>query len=516
MKRFILLFWLIYFTPYFAQDGSLDLTFNSTGKLVIPNPNNLQVSPAFYAVAQQSDGKILAAGRDFIVRLNLDGTLDTTFDGDGKKLIVNTSQTTILKDIISIVPLSDGKILISGWSQTKFTVTGTFYKCFGVVKLNSDGSYDTTFDGDGLAICTFNYQQISVPFDMKVQSDGKIVVVGYTEWGSMAYQDFAVARFNANGSLDTTFNSTGKVTFDSNAYDFLYGLDFQSDGKIVVVGKNDPGNAGKDSFFARLNTDGTLDTTFDGDGMKIIAADPSVDYMEDVKIQPDGKILACGAAVIGATDGQWTLIRLNSDGSLDTTFDGDGIAFFGATQWNEYAYKIALQSNGKIIVFGSLVSSSTNDFGVMRLNSDGSVDNSFDGDGKAIVEFGTSANYEVPYAGCLQSDGKILVAGYFQNTAINYAIARLLNSDNATLNTSENLKTKTQIYPNPFTEILNISSENNGLVQFYDTSGKLVATEKLIKGSNSFNKSTLKSGVYIYKIKNTNGEIISSGKIIKQ
>ena len=152
----------------------------------------------------------------------------------------------------------------------------------------------------------------------------------------------------------------------------------------------------------------------------------------------------------------------------------------------------------------------------MRLNSDGSVDNSFDGDGKAIVEFGTSANYEVPYAGCLQSDGKILVAGYFQNTAINYAIARLLNSDNATLNTSENLKTKTQIYPNPFTEILNISSENIGVVQFFDTSGKLVATEKLSKGKNSFKKSTLKSGVYIYKIKNTNGEIISSGKIIKQ
>jgi uncharacterized delta-60 repeat protein len=186
-----------------------------------------------------------------------------------------------------------------------------------VARYNANGSLDTSFDGDGKLTTAFVSD--GVAHDVAVQSDGKIVVAGYTYSGSN--NDFAVVRYNADGSLDTSFGAGGKVITDfGSAGDHGYSLALQSDGKIVVAGGT--GAVGAYSLaLARYNTDGSLDTSFDGDGRVSTAiGSSSVGY--GVAIQPDGKIVVTGEG--GTGNYYFAVARYNSDGSLDTSFDGDG------------------------------------------------------------------------------------------------------------------------------------------------------------------------------------------------
>ncbi len=216
----------------------------------------------------------------------------------------------------------DGKIVVVGGSFT-FVPNATF-PVSQVLRYNADGLLDTTFDGDGIATTAVSGTAVgnsSVFFDVVIQPDGKIVAAGNASFG--VNQDFAVVRYNANGSLDTTFGTGGIVTTDfGSSSDFANAIALAPDGKIVVSGGTID-NLG----IARYNTNGTLDTTFDGDG-KLIISDAR--GFTDVAVQPDGKIVFVAVNQSSRT----IVLRYNINGTADTTFDGDGRAVIESSGGN--------------------------------------------------------------------------------------------------------------------------------------------------------------------------------------
>jgi uncharacterized delta-60 repeat protein len=339
----------------YNTDGSLDSSFGTGGLVTTPIGTNedrarsLQVQP---------DGKIVLAGyslsanRDFaVVRYNTNGTLDTTFDGDGKAVIPIGASDDFA---YSVARQSDGKLVIAGGA---YVGPGINYD-FGIVRLNTDGSLDTTFDGDGKAITPIGTGE-EQGFSVVVQPDARIIVAGFTGVGSE--RRFALVRYNPNGSLDTTFDSDGIVTTQIGSFDTATAVALQTDGKIVAAGSTQSGSP-LDSAVVRYSSDGSLDTTFSGDGKAVTAVTANQDAFNAVTIQPDGRIVAAGGAQINVGNNDPTIIRYMPDGSLDTTFDSDGIVVTPQGENVEDATSVALQPDGKIIAGGY----SRNDTIVMR------------------------------------------------------------------------------------------------------------------------------------------------------
>ncbi len=355
------------------------------------------------SVTVQADGKILIAGSTYpssynydiaLVRYNTNGSLDTSFDGDGKVTTYFSSSPYNPDFGNSLTVQADGKILVAG--TTTFNIYGDISYVFALARYNTDGSLDTSFDGDG-KVTTYFDSSYKQGHSVTIQGDGKILVAG-------GYDNFELARYNTNGSLDTSFDGDGKVTTDfGDSIEQGYSVTVQADGKILVAGCTRTGIA-----LTRYNTNGSLDTSFDGDGK--VTDDIVGSFQQDysVTVQADGKIL-----VAGRRGSDFALTRYNTNGSLDTSFDGDGkvTTDFGG---EDIGYSVSLQADGKILVGGA----SGSDFALARYNTNGSLDTSFDGDGKVTTDFG---GQDFGYSVSLQADGKILVAG--ESTG-NFALAR--------------------------------------------------------------------------------------------
>jgi uncharacterized delta-60 repeat protein len=412
----------------YNANGSLDTTFDTDGRVITAIGTG---SDFANGVAIQPDGKIVAAGRadgfaasgtDFaLARYLSNGSLDSTFDGDGRAITALGSGTNA--DIANAVSVqSDGKIIAAG------SVVTTLNSDFGVVRYNSNGSLDTTFDTDGKVttdIGNANSQDTAVA----VQADGKTVIAGYYQNPSTSF-DFAVIRYNVDGSLDTTFDGDGKVTTALSVNpDVANAVAIQADGKIIVAGYAPGGSGSPDFALVRYNADGSPDTSFDGDGMVItdVGFTFGNDMINAVTVQSDGKIVAAGSASTG-TFWDLAVVRYNADGSLDTTFDGDGRAIVNIGTQNDIAYAVAIQADGKIVAAGvASGAASGGDFGIVRLNSDGSPDTSFDTDGKVTTAIGPTTNYDEARGLIIQADGKIIAAGRADNgfvAGVDFALVR--------------------------------------------------------------------------------------------
>ena len=349
----------------FNTDGSLDSTFSGDGRLI----TNLGGYDRANGVAIQPNGKIVAVGEKCsssspcdvaLVRYNLNGTLDTTFSGDGK-------QTSDFgggdNGSSSLAIQSNGKIVLAGYMSN-----GTDND-FAVYRYLSNGTLDTTFSGDGMVNIGFGAGKNDTATDLVIQSDGKIVVAGYTGNVAVANGNFAISRLNTNGSLDTTFSGDGKLTTNFGGDDLALGVSLQADGKIVAVGeKFDLATNISSVAVARYGIDGSLDTTFNSTGKKIFSIVPGKDASAaDVIVQPDGKIFISGGTRDGGGLRDVALVRLNSGGTLDSAFSGDGkvtINFGGF----DSGIALALQpSDGKYIVAGSINTGADADFALARV-----------------------------------------------------------------------------------------------------------------------------------------------------
>ena len=393
-----------------AAAGSLDPTFGNGGIVITDLGTSADQG---HAIALQPDGKIVVAG--IILGIDTDFAL-ARYNSDGSLDSTFDTDGLVVTDFgnnrfdygYAVTIQPDGKIIIAGESSVTANTSD-----FGLARYTPDGSLDSSFDTDGKVITNFGGDEQG--YAITLQPDGRIVVAGHN--GNGGNYDFALARYNSDGSLDTTLDSDGKVTtdFGSNS-DLGSAVALQPDGKIVVAGTTlNPGSNSLDFALARYNVDGSLDTTFDADG-KVITdfVGNSTDNGNAVALQVDGKIVVAGFSYDG-TNYDYALTRYNSDGSLDISFDTDGKVTtdfdFGSVDQGK---AIVLQPDGKIVVAGSSIG-----FGLARYNSDGTLDNTFDTDGKVTTDFGGVGN-----AVTLQPDGKIIVAGYSGNGGSDFAVAR--------------------------------------------------------------------------------------------
>lgn len=393
--------------------ASLDSSFGNNGK-VVTDLGSLEYG---VGLAIQPDGKILVAGRglntvngtyDFtLLRYNSNGVQDTSFNP------VRTDFNSDYDLASSLALQSDGKILVAG--QTFFSGTGFGDYDFALARYNSSGLLDTSFSGDGKTTTYFTSDDDVINV-VNLQSDGKILVAGRVD--NTFDDDFGLARYTDNGALDTSFNTTGKAVTDFGGDDEAYGLLFQPDGKAIVVGRTDL-NGNQDFALARYDVNGNLDTSF-GKGGKVITDFAGFnDEAYAATLQADGKILVVGETSTG-TSTNFALARYNADGTLDTAFGTGGKVttdFFGKL---DGAASVHIQPNGKIVVTGS-VGNNNSDFGIARYNTDGSLDTSFDADGKLVTDLGGD---DVVAKAVLQ-DGKLtLVGSSFKNLNDDLVMAR--------------------------------------------------------------------------------------------
>jgi uncharacterized delta-60 repeat protein len=281
---------------------------------------------------------------------------------------------------------------------------------FALARYNPDGSLDPSFAGDGTIETGFGGEP-SAANAVAIQPDGKIVAAGETDFGDGR---FALARYNPDGSPDTDFAGDGRVLTDiGGGDDGANAVAIQPDGKIVAAGNTAFG--GGNFGLARYNPDGSLDTTFAGNG-KLEVGFGGNEAANAVAIQADdGKIVVAGESDLD--DGGYALVRLSSDGSLDPSFDGEGKVF---TQFNGGANALAIQADRKIVAAG-LAGNADADFSLARYNPDGSLDSSFSGNGLLVTDFGANDGAN---AVAIQADGKIIAAGETELDTGDFALAR--------------------------------------------------------------------------------------------
>jgi uncharacterized delta-60 repeat protein len=292
--------------------------------------------------------------------------------------------------------------------------------------LAASGDLDPTFGSGGTVVTGFVAGADDFANAIAIQADDRIVVAGTT---IATNDDFAVARYNLDGSLDTTFNGTGKVTTAVRTdIDRAYALAIQPDQKIVVVGSS-RANTNDDFAIVRYNTDGSLDTTFNGTGIVTTPIGPLDDEAHAVAIQSDSKIVVGGWGKTAANR-DLALARFNPDGTPDTTFSSDGKVLVPIGTGNDEIAAIDLQTDGKIVVSGVATDGSQHDMLIARFNTDGSLDSGFGTGGAVRIAFGAGDDFGRGVV--VQPDGKIVAGGYARiGQVYEFALARV-NDDGTT------------------------------------------------------------------------------------
>ena len=391
--------------------GDLDPSFGDQGKVVIGLADSYDEARA---VVRQPDGKILVAGfthangsKDFaLVRYLADGTLDDSF-GDGGRVFTHLGANDIGR---SLALQPDGKILVAGESDG----------AIALARYLDNGNLDSSFDGDGISVitpgcitdgCGMSGQS---GHGIALQPDGKILVAG-THWlsGFAGYLQLpAVARFQVDGTLDTSFGLQGIATVGFPTEQFTevraYAMALQSDGKILLAGSASDGVGAYSLALARLGPVGGLDASFgiNATGTVTLSSDVEIAAVA-MTLKSDNSILV-GYGASGAT----RLGRLQANGIVDTAFGSNGLIKLSNFYLGQ-GQALAWQTDGKILVAGHLSVNGQNnnyfDATVMRLNANGTIDGNFGSNGQAITDLG--GGYDLTNALILQPDGTVLAVG---------------------------------------------------------------------------------------------------------
>ncbi len=470
--------------------GTLDNSFSGDGVLALPFTDRYHSS-----IAIQANGKIVAAGSSFtgstydfaVIRYNTDGVPDNSFSGDG----MFTSTVGSFNDFARAVAIQvHGKIVVAGGADdnagnSKFalirrTSSGNIDKSFtaartdignkdeattdkgrfvavkpdgkivvvgmslvftntriapAIIQYDSKGSLDPNFGFQGAVLGEFPGGNFTAT-TAAIQKDGKIIVGGYFEHGKT---DFALARYNTDGSLDNSFNHDGFVTtaISPNAADYCYAIAVQpDDGKIIAAGASTICNTGCPTNFAivRYNANGTPDNTFGTSGIVTTDFFSRSDYIRSIALR-DGKIVVAGYTDNGSNT-DFALARYLPNGNLDYSFSVDGKLTTNVTGNSDYARSVRIQDDGKIVAGGYSYNGSNYDFSLVRYNPDGTLDNSFSGDGKQTTGFNsTSQDYCTDIIIERGASGKIIAGGY-SNAAGNYDFALVRFLSNGTTDNS--------------------------------------------------------------------------------
>ena len=437
-----------------AAPGDLDLTFSGDGKQ--RTDFGFGASGAA-ATVRQPDGKIVAVGQatnikpgfatpgDFaLARYNADGTLDTSFSGDGKQ---RTDFGGNPDGATGVVLQADGKIVVVGSSIHD---DGGGY--FALARYNPDGSLDASFSGDGKQTTNFGSSGVGGATGVALQGDGKIVVVGSSNFGGSHTSDFALARYNPNGSLDTSFSGDGRQTTTSGRSprrtEWRYKRTARSSrsaptgtaatsrspvttstarstraspataSRRPTSGASTKRPAWRSKATARSSRSAPVATATSRSPAttrtaRSTRASPATASRRPTSGARTGRAgwrsrATARSSRSAAAGGDFALARYNSDGTLDPSFSGDGkqTTDFGSS---DGASGVAVQGDGKIVAVGGTEATAGRNFALARYNSDGSLDTSFSGDGKQTT--GGFAGFDSAGGVAVQGDGKIVVVG---------------------------------------------------------------------------------------------------------
>jgi uncharacterized delta-60 repeat protein len=398
-----------------AASGDLDPAYGTGGKTTVDFGGDDLVG----ASVLQSDGSLITVGNtapgtggdDMAVsRLTPNGAPDPAF-GSGGKVTIDFAGGDDKAFAVALQP--DGKIIVAGQ-----TTGGLGGEQFAVARLTSAGALDPTFGNGGETTVDFGGSQEGATAAL-VMSGGQIVLTGFANPGATG-QDFAAARLNADGSLDTTFGAAGKATVDFGGDDEGLAAALTPDGHILIGGST-TASGGGDVAVAQLNADGSLDTTFATGGKATVDFGGS-DVASSLLRDAAGRILLVGQTSAGTGGGDFAVARLSSNGALDPTFGTAGktlVDFSGVDR----AFAAALAPDGGIIVAGGSAITGAGTYAIARLTAAGALDSAFGSGGKVTVDFGDGQG-DVARAVVLQPDGKIVVSGTEGN--FHFGVARLL------------------------------------------------------------------------------------------
>ena len=494
MKKIVLLisFALINIFTFAQNDADIDPTFNIGSGF----------NDVVYCIKQQPDGKILVGGKfssyngidaEGIIRLNIDGSIDNTFN------VATALNGGAYRTVFAIELQTDGKILVGGNFEA-YTINTTLAK--KIIRLNSNGSVDNSFT-PGIG---FNGDVHSI----KAIPGGNILICGrFTIYKTSAAHHFAVLY--TNGNFAGAFNAfPSTLGFDSVKAIALHPL-----GKVILVGNiTQYGGATSNRIISFNSSSGAPDSTFNiGTGFN--------ESVHNIALQPNGQIILVGSFTSYNGFSSNRIARLNNNGSIDTSFNigtGFNIPAVGVieinTGFNPAVETVQLQNDGKILVGGYFTTYNSNlQRGLIRLNNDGTKDFDFNiGSGFLnSINFGESGITNI----LQQTDGKILVGGNFTTYKGINASCFIRLKGTANLKTNDFIKSKVSIYPNPVKDILNLSlSENTNIESYeiYDLLGKKVISEKTTE--NKINVNQLNKGIYLLKA--FTNEAIFTNKFIKE
>ncbi len=385
-----------------STGGLLDPTFGSGG--VVTNSYSAGIDLARDLLVQP-DGKLVIAGNtqgktgtDFLVsRYNVDGTLDSGF-GKGGFTTTDFSRNSDSAQAVALQPGTNGKIVVGGSTSRQ---VGSPYSYFALTRYNANGSLDTTFGKKGQVVTDLGTS--GAAWGMAVQSDGKIILAG-SRSGQLT-----LVRYTSTGALDSTFGSGGTVITNIRLEATLSTMHWatvivQPNGKIVTSVTVDSSGDGGDFLIARFNADGSADTSFGGgDGIVTTDFGSTIDNASGLALQSDGRIVVSGqSGPLGKVD--VALARYNSDGSLDSTFGSGGLVIAPVPQGFSEADDVAVQADGAIVIAGRANGIALAE----RFNADGSVDTGYGPSGTGRVELASS---DTATAVAIQADGSAVFAG---------------------------------------------------------------------------------------------------------
>lgn len=412
----------------YTAAGVLDSSFGSAGKALFTLPDRDGTGTA---MALQSDGKVLLGGTASsaslsdlaLLRLSSAGALDTTFNTTGR-VITDLAQLPPISTARAVELQSDGRILVAGGS-----LEGDGFKMI-VQRYLSTGVADTSFGIQGRVILPIGNEG-DLAYCLTVQSNGRILIGGYTTQGGIT--QFAIARLLADGSLDTSFGTTGIVTTAIGTFEAeMYALALQTDGKIVAVGYawNALVTPNRDFAIVRYLANGELDTSFGTGGtgylIQATTTTASEDFATGVVIQGDGKIIVGGTRYPATGASSFALMRFTAAGVLDSTFGTGGRLTTTNASNSLQAQTLLLQADGKPVLAGLITVAGDREFACARYSSAGVLDASFGNAGLAITSLGSTQDTALDAV--LDSSGRVLMAGYAVSTSAQFALLRLTTS----------------------------------------------------------------------------------------
>jgi len=497
MKKLLFLFvaGIISVNCFGQEPGDLDETFGNDGIVITDLVNDAQ--QIAFSIKQLQNQKILVgasvltttANNFALVRYEQNGTLDTSFGTNGAVL---PDFEMALSDMI-ILP--NGAILACGFYWDSITDQD-----FGLVKFSADGILDASFGNNGLVTTEFMGNLSEHPSSLVVQNDGKILLFGSTAPDAGSNGDFALARYNQDGTLDTSLDGDGMLTVDFGNDDLGISIALFTDGRILLGGRAFNTSISRNEFaMILLNPNGLVDTSFGTNGIvkdHFVASDSSLGALA---IQNDGKIIAV-SRVNPQNQCLFAVARYNPDGSLDTAnFGTQGVVFTEFFTGNNCGLADAtIMRDGKIVIAG--IDYNGNDFDAVMVmhNSNGTLDTDFGTAGKVITDFGNNENEILGDLG-IQQDDKILLAGTTRVDG-DFSIGLARYHSALSLGINDKALSNIRLYPNPTKDRLFIDSEFGVIEQLtvYDRTGRQVL--KQTPQGNSINVSILSQGLYFLEI----------------